>query len=349
MSLYPGEEIKNFGGYPCLIKLSVAARNYPLIVLIPGDANLARVFYGYPNGRPDDFLEYWLNKIGYSTLSISYPTDNKIFGNKTYPYYSIKDWANQAVITTVSAIQENKLSDHVILVPWSMGGIITAEYNKIAKRYHLKVSTISLAATPPIPNLIPGQINTVAFLPNGLSARVSLRRDRFLKFLAQQAVINKKNIIPQKIYLTDFMGNTPVALLNTAYTPIEKTIKIDRLAALKDSNGLTFTDYPLSAVIHGDSESDMQHVLADVHTWMFLNQQSLFGNYFNGKNLFALAKKKQGSVIFSIRYLEKNMACTVKGGHFFFIGHLGAERTSFCINSLYRRIVNLQNYLESFE
>lgn len=98
--LYPGESIADAAGYPCLIKQSIVSDNKPLVVLIPGDANLARVFYGFPGANPKDFFEYWLNKDGYSTLAISYPTDNSVFGKKTYPFFNIHDWAEQAVVVT---------------------------------------------------------------------------------------------------------------------------------------------------------------------------------------------------------------------------------------------------------
>ena len=92
----------------------------------------------------------------------------------------------------------------------------------------------------------------------------------------------------------------------------------------------------------------MQHVIGDQYTWMFLNQQSIYHNYFSGKDLFSLSKAQQGAVINKLAQIENNMSCTVRGGHFFFVGRYGAEKTAYCINRLYGNIKNLQDYLESF-
>ena len=344
--LYAGESIYSAAGYPCLIKQSIIPDNKPLVVLIPGDANLARIFYGFPGANPKDFLEYWLNKEGYSTLAISYPTDNNVFGKKTYPLFNIHDWAKQAVIVTKKIIQRHHLGHHVILVVWSMGGIITPEYNKIAKNNNLDVVAMSLSATPPIPDLIPQQNKTVQFLKNGLSDRVRLRSARFLKFLSEENHINKKIVIPKKIYLSDFLGNTPVTLLNAGYTPVNKKIMFCPKTELQDSDGLSFRDYPITGIIHGDSASDMQHVIGDQYTWMFLNQQTIYRNYFYGKNLFHISKKSGVQLVNKINVMEANMSCTVRGGHFFFVGQYGAKTTATCINVLYHNITQLQYFLK---
>lgn len=243
-------------------------------------------------------------------------------------------------------IQQYHLSHHVILAVWSMGGIITPEYNKIAKRNKLNVVAISLSATPPISDLIPQQNQTVRFLKNGLSDRVKLRSARFLKFLSEENSINKKITIPKKIYLSAFLGNTPVALLNTAYTPENKKITFNALTELKDSDGLSFRDYPITGIIHGDSVSDMQHVIGDQYTWMFLNQQAIYRNYFCGKDLLGWSKTEREMAVYKINKMEAGMSCVVRGGHFFFVGRYGAEKTAACINALYYKIEKLQHYLK---
>jgi hypothetical protein len=49
-------------------------------VFLPGGGHLARVAYGHPGRRPDDFLDQWLAWRGHSLLALSYPTDHPVTG-----------------------------------------------------------------------------------------------------------------------------------------------------------------------------------------------------------------------------------------------------------------------------
>lgn len=343
--LYPNEAMQHIGGYPCLSQFTLASPKKPLVVLIPGDANLARIFYGAPHSNPKDFLAYWLHRQGYSTLAISYPTDNVAFDHQAYPLYRIHDWAKQAVLLTQQTIEQHHLNSNVLLVVWSMGGIITVNYQQLAQLHGLHVVAMSLSATAPIPNLIANQDSTIRFTEQGLAARVALRQVRFLQFLDEENAINHHVIIPKNVYVSDFLGNTPVALLNTAYTPDHGLIKTNPLLAQQDSLGLSFKDYPLTGMIHGDSESDLQHVISDSYTWMFLNQQTIFHQYFSEKNTFALARLHNGQLVKKLHRLEANLSCTVPGGHFFFVGQVGAHKTAQCIAAIYPHLQQLEDSL----
>src|SRR5204862_1409349 len=119
-NLYDGEQLVEINKVETLFKFIKGSNKKPLIIFIPGAAHLARISYGFPQGKADDFLSYWLNKKGYNFLAISYPTDNQVY-SKIYPSFNIRDWGNQAATVTKKIIDQYHLSNQVVVVGWSMG------------------------------------------------------------------------------------------------------------------------------------------------------------------------------------------------------------------------------------
>ncbi len=109
--LYPGEKIIKADGYPALVKFIKGNPNKPLIIFIPGYASLARLSYGFPGCKENDFLSYWLHKEGYSFLGISYPVKNKVF-SKVYPDFTVTEWGKQTADIAKLFVDKYKLNKH---------------------------------------------------------------------------------------------------------------------------------------------------------------------------------------------------------------------------------------------
>ena len=62
--MYPDETMETGAGFPALVRFEKNDAGAPLF---------ARIDYGYPEGRPSDFLCHWLKEAGYSTLTMTYP------------------------------------------------------------------------------------------------------------------------------------------------------------------------------------------------------------------------------------------------------------------------------------
>lgn len=137
-NLYPGEEIRMGDGYPALVKFVKGDPSKPTIVFVPGALSLARAAYGTPESNEQDFLAYWVNKKGYSFLAISYPLDNPVYEN-TFPDFSIQNWGKQDAEITKQLLEENDLNKNVILMGWSMGGMVPQSYNVAAKNLGINV------------------------------------------------------------------------------------------------------------------------------------------------------------------------------------------------------------------
>ena len=72
--LQDGETLVSAAGFPALVKFVAADKDKPLVIFVPGDAYLARIAYGFPDGNEQDFLAYWINQAGFSVLGVSLPS-----------------------------------------------------------------------------------------------------------------------------------------------------------------------------------------------------------------------------------------------------------------------------------
>ena len=344
--LYLDESIYDLNNTQALVKFRKGAENKPLVIFIPGGANLARIAYGYPGGNPRDFMDYWLSKAEFSFMGISYPSDNKVF-TKLTPDFTIQDWGNQVMHIAKVLIKRNKLPDHVIIAAWSMAGVSASALSDAAYHQGLTIDLfVSLAATPPLPDLISDQENTIRQLPNGLSDRITLRTKRFLAFIHEENDLNKHIIIPDNIYKSDFLTNVPVNLLNTAIRYQKGNFVKNFSANIADTHTFHYANYPFIAVIHGDSLSDAQHVLTDKMTWFMLASQMIYRRCKFFQEGVPIANNKWQHIRTLIDSLPEQFLITIPGNHFFFIGEKGAKNTVDALIHLYKKSKFMQYELK---
>lgn len=337
-TLYPGEKVVSAAGYPALIKFIKGKPDKPLIVFIPGDSHLARISYGYPGSNPRDFLSYWLQQAGYSFLAVSYPLENPVY-SETYPDFSIKIWGKQVAEITKQVIARNKLSNHVILVAWSMGGSIAESFNVAAKQNGLDVDLfVGLSSMPPIPYIMQsGVYSANKMLSNGLADRKPIY-DLFTTLLQDQDKYNNHTIIPKDIYQTQFLGNIPVALEGAGIRYENGKFINDIPGTLEDGGTFKFSEYPWIALIRDDSPTAARIILADPASWNFIRTEMVYRNYLAKKDLTKLPYKQWQQVMLMMDNLAQDLIMTVHGNHFFFVGETGAKDTARDINILAMRV-----------
>jgi hypothetical protein len=343
--LYPGEQMVNAAGYPALIKFVKGKPNMPLVVFVPGDSHLARIAYGYPGGNPKDFLDYWLGQQGYSFLAISYPLDNPVY-SKTYPNYAIIDWGKQVAEIAKQFIVKNRLSKHIIVVAWSMGGSIVEAFNTAAQRNGLEVDLfVGLSAVPPIPYIMQsGPYEAKNMSTDGLVNREAIF-SLFTLLLQEQEKYNHHEIIPNKIYRTQFLGNIPIDLLASGKRYINNGFKNNIAETLKDSGAFLFSNYPWIAVIRDDSPSAAKIILIDPASWNFIRAEMVYHNYLIKKDLTRLSRTQWRQLMTLIDNLPQNLTLTIHGNHFFFLGEKGARETAQGINILASRVSKITQWL----
>jgi pimeloyl-ACP methyl ester carboxylesterase len=344
-ALYPGEEIMNAAGYPALVKFIKGKPDMPLVVFVPGDSHLARISYGYPGGNPKDFLSYWLQQEGYSFLAMSYPLENPVYSG-TYPDFSIQTWGKQVAEIAKQFITKNNLSNHLILVAWSMGGSIAQSFNAAAQKNGLQVDFfVGLSAVPPIPYIMQsGAYGANKMLPNGLADRKPIYA-LFTNLLQDQNKYNQHIIIPKEIYQTQFLGNIPVDLVAAGNRYENDKFINDMPGTLEDGGTFKFSDYPWITLIRDDSPTAAKIVLADPASWNFIRAEMVYHNYLANKNLTKLSDKQWHQVMSTMDKLAQNLTLTVHGNHFFFVGEIGAKETAHDISILAARVKQVKQSL----
>lgn len=335
--LYDGEQIVEINKVQTLYKFinadavtetSAHAAVKPLIIFIPGAAHLARISYGFPEGKEDDFLSYWLYKKGYPFLAVSYPTDNPVY-TKSYPEFNIKEWGDQVATLAKQIITQNHLSKHVVVLGWSMGGNIEESIQESFEKQHVTLdSFIGLSAVSPL-SYVGQKIKNNSeqkILPNKLLDE-SNYFGFFIQLLDEQNQYNNHEIIPAKIYTEQFLGNIPVALQGQGYYLEKNKFEFNLQKYLDDSGAMKFEHTPWIGLINDDALSLPKLTLIDPASWDFLRSEMLYHQYISYMNIdsdpskFAVVKR-------ILSQIPQHFSETVHGNHFFFVGKKGARDTA---------------------
>lgn len=329
--LYPLEKIIMINNVETLTYFKNGDPHKPLIIFVPGNAHLARIGYGYPDGNSKDFLAYWINKKGYPFLGISYPIDNKVYQN-VYPEFNIDNWGELIIGAANQIIQKNNLSKNIIIIGWSMAGSIVETANEAAKGYGLNLELfIGLSAVPPIPYIMQNSnFKMDTMLPNQLADRTELYA-WFEKWLEQQNHYNKHQIISTEIYLSQFLGNIPIALGAEGYHFKNGKFIYDINKTIQESGIFHFSKLPWIALIRDDSLITSKISSIDPYSWYFLLAQMLYVNY---PMVFTRINPDSKNIIYFINNLSDELTRTVHGNHLFFVGEKGAKTTADYIDEL---------------
>ncbi|KAL4936789.1 hypothetical protein BDV06DRAFT_85425 [Aspergillus oleicola] len=340
--LYPGETIDSVAGFPTIYHYQPAGDrdgpSKPLIVCVPGALHLARVFYGGHQGsEPRNFLAYWLSNNGYSVLSLSFPLETTpSLMAPTAEGFRIKDWGQQAAITTKRIINEKNLpTQSLVLISWSMGGRMVVPFNIAAKELGLEVQQyISFAATPGFSSIRPPQAG-LTFTESGYFM-VSSRVESFYDHLIEMQQLNGgREIIPRDVYLREYIGATPINLIGLGLKYDGKGDFIpDEVPHEQDSQVLNIANFPFISALYPTSVLDASHCLGDRATWGFLLTYKLEAMI--GKQGVRKADEKSSWQGLSalIHSAPTRLCLPVAGNHFFFVGEQSAREVAEMVESL---------------
>ncbi|MFC3908047.1 hypothetical protein ACFORL_03000 [Legionella dresdenensis] len=344
--LYPHERIMHAAGAESLVYFQSADKTKPMIIFIPGDGHLARIFYGYPQGNPADFLNYWIHKKGYPFLALSYPSDNQVF-NRIYPAFTISQWGEQIAAIAKKIIDENKLTNKIIIAGWSMGGAVEQTVSQAAQKQGLEIELfIGLSAVPPLPYVMQSgafDVNTKRI--NNLADRSKLFPLCF-EMLTEQSKDNGHAIVSYDIYRSQFTGNIPAALAAEGYWFKQGQIRKNIPLVIEDSGIFDFATTPWIALIVDDSPTTAKISLIDPYAWSFLRAEMINKNYLQKIEPSKLAPAQWQQLRTLVNNLPDYLKITVHGNHFFFVGEKGAKATADAIETLSGRVRAVKQQLE---
>ncbi|MFA1624905.1 hypothetical protein ACDY96_19515 [Rhizobium mongolense] len=346
-ALLPGESLVTAAGYPVLTYFRKGETDKPLAVFLPGGGHLARVAYGHPTLRPDDFLDHWLQKQGFGLLAISYPSDHPVY-DRTFPAMTLVDWGRVAADVTRRMMDDHGLQKNVILLGWSMAGRAVRPYNTAATALGIDVEAfLSLAATPPLflnTDVEEAFWLTEAGLRETRHPKPGLENhDRFRWWdiaLAEQAQLNGRPVFDGHRYFEIFRGNHPANLNGERLRYRDGILVSDIAEAIEDMGSFEYGDYPLTACLIPETEHDLRHAVTDAPTWGFINSQKILRTW-----LQPLMARDPGRMrerweeIGALVHADpQRLNAFIPGGHLFFTGALGAERTAAQIQPLLHEI-----------
>ncbi len=105
-------------------------------------------------GRP--ISSDWLKKAGFPTLAPTYPLGTAPF-QQAWPAFTVTDWAEQSAETVARYQKAHALPANVVVLGWSMAGRIAVPLAEALRRRGLGIELfVAMAATPGLPNLLPG-------------------------------------------------------------------------------------------------------------------------------------------------------------------------------------------------
>ena len=335
--LFPGEQVVQAGGFPSLLRFVRGNPAKPLVVFLPGTSFLARIAYGYPGGQPEDFLETWLLRLGFSFLGTSYPLANAVYGSAVYPGFTIANWGQQAAAAAQAVIKAAGLGRQIIAVGWSMGGKPVVQLARAARALGLDLSLfIALDALPPGANLFPGNAGAFRLAPNGLVDQTATLVPWFEAMLDQQNRIAGHVIIPPDILRTVLTGNPPLDLQGENLRFQSGKMVSDPAAAAADSAAEAYADYPPLALIISNTPADYPNVLLCRSNWSRPFGQQLYRSLiFPHKDRIAtLSPAGWAALQSAVTGAEDRLTVQIPGTHFLFVGAPGAAQTAAAIAHL---------------
>jgi hypothetical protein len=336
MQLYEGEEIRIGDGFPSLVRFFPGDVAKPLVVFFPGWAHLGRIGYGFPGCNKEHFLAYWINQKGYPFLGASYPIDHPIY-SQVYPHFSMTNWGKMAAEIVGQFISERTLRGEIIGISWSAAGQVIRPFNVACSSLGIKVLFhIGLESTPALQ--IPSD-RTIGMkkTEKGMVSLEDSHYGLFWKEIEEQNHLNSDDIIPKEVYLRDFLGDIPVALMGTneRYENGQFVVNIEK--SFEDKNFFSFSEYPLVANISGDSKMAPYHPMVDKGTWGFLITRKVYHDYFvkNEGWISQASNSEFNEFVQYVSNLPNRLLKAIPGNHFLLIGRQGAQK--------------IADYLEYFE
>ncbi len=352
-NLYQGEQRIDVQGYPAVTRYFAGDPAKPLIVFSPGAHHNARISYGgHPGGRQEDFLAYWLNKLGYNFLAVSYPiaTAGAFMDAKAAPDFSAQKWGEQVAAAAKAASTTHNLSGHVVLLNWSMAGkVIQPAYKAVSAAGLTVDGAISLAATPGII----GTINKLELKksPAGYADRTA-SYGGWLRQIKVNNEANGREIIPEAVYRADYVGDIPVGLEGFGEVYRNGKFEFDFLAQAIDYGAVDFANQPLIGILINDGAADPEHSLVDRYWWGIYNAETLYHRLRKAGIDFSTISQPQWARIRALSAkIGDELAIPVSGNgnHFSFVGEKGASTAAKAVDQAIQRLVELNKELASIK
>jgi len=340
-TLYQDEQLVTGCGYPVVVRFMAGEPGRPLVIFMPDVAHLARIAYGYPGGRAEDYLAFWLQRAGFSFLGASYPLEHVAFPD-CCPDFTLRAWGLQTMEIADQFMKAHQLGRRAIVLAWGAAGR-TAEPVAAAAR-NLKIELelfVAVSASSPLS----GAASTPADIHARRTERglLDLSGSLYpwsLRSLRDQNQLNGHLIVPEEIYLREFVGNCPVNVAASFQRYRKGQFVRDPREALEDAAAFHYSGFPLCGVLYGSSARDALNALLEPVAWGAYMVQALYQHCVvpNAIDLGLLPSEAFRLLIEILHSAPKKLSEAVEGNHFFFVGARGAMETVAALDRLRSRL-----------
>lgn len=337
-TLFADERLVTGAGFPALAMFRRGETAKPLVLCIPGGGHLARIYYGHPQARREDFLLTHLAQAGFSTLALSYPTSHPAL-NRPVPGMTIAQWAQSSAAIAASYIEKEKLPARVIVLGWSLGGRVARDIALAFRERRIELDLfVGLSAALPMPGFGSLQPSALVLTREGLRDDSSAQSSIFKSREAQLAVIDRINgrvVIERDAYARLYVADSPINFRGETERYSDHGLVSDIATAIADQGTFDFASYPLCGVIAAGGPSDARFALTSAAAWGMLNTQALYFQMIKPVlDTRELATEKWTAVRALMGSLITRLSRHVDGSHFFFVGETGAVATARHIQQL---------------
>lgn len=317
-ALQPGETLRVVQGVSHIVYHRSAGRDCPLAVFLPGGGHLARVAYGHPGSEPRDFIDHWLQDANFSLLALSYPSDHAAFPTRV-PDVTIPQWTASVAELIRGYVEEYRCRE-IVALGWSMAGRSAVSLERALRGQTLSLSLfVSLAATAPLPGLLPTPLTDERFTPEGFWDS-STRHAQWLCQVAEQPGASGLAAIGPQEYLDHYVINSPFSLRGQ---PRDVQASAEPPLA-EEAGAFAYADYPAMATIVPESSADRLHALTDGALWGALNALRIAHRIGRHATIDARCWESLRTLLAE---MPQRLSRSVPGAHFFFLGEPGARAT----------------------
>jgi pimeloyl-ACP methyl ester carboxylesterase len=345
-TLFSGESLSRAEGFPWLTYYRAGSSDKPLVIFVPGGGHLARVAYGHDGADKQDFLDYWLGKLGYGLLTASYPSDYPIF-KQTYPEMSISDWGKGLAKIASTVIEKYGLSKKIVILGWSMAGKMIGAFSQAANRLGLDLMCfISLSANLPLPGIVARRPEGEPLTPEGLwDIGDSDRPAMWMKELEAIERVEGHAVITPEDYQCFYRCNNPIQLRGEVDRLQDGVRLVSLEKTVNDVLPFSFSQYPTCAAIVPTSPSDAKHALIDSVSWAFYTMYAILLGKFAGFDFTTISQNAWDELRNLEILIPHRLTRYVSGGHLFFMGKTGASQTARYVEELVLESTRLEEML----
>lgn len=332
-NIYENEEIRIGNTFPSLVRFTKGESSKPLVVFFPGWSHLGRISYGFPECDEKQFLAYWVSKKGYSFLATSYPIDHPVY-DKAYPSFTLSDWGDMVAQIANTYISEQGLKKDIIAINWSASGQVIRPFNVACKNKGINLKfTLGIEATPGL-QVPRDRTKGLRKTKKNLISTKNFLYDLFWSEIEEQSSRNEQEIITKKQFYKYFLGDIPIGICGTNEFFLDGKFVDDPIKAERDKGFFSFAEYPMVAIVSGNSALFPYHPIVDKYTWGFLMVRKIYHDFIvqSQSKGEVLSEKKMKVLLKFIDKIPNRLSLNIPGNHFLFVGKKGARSVANCLD-----------------